>query len=635
MAELLSILYLGAFFASGLAVARYTFPDERPIRRVWLGAVFGFVMLIWLPALVSFLLSFALASQIIALALAFVIGTLFFLLSRKKERVHTPFRSELPILCVLIPILLFCLYLLSTHTIQPRPDGSLWVGQSTYGDLAMHLGFISSIATQGTFPPMYSICPDTLVGYPFLSESVGATFLLIGAELRFATMLTAAYAFVLVVFGVYFFFEEWLTTRRSAVFATLLFLIGGGFGFWYFFDLTKANPDNFTRAFTAFYETPTNFVENGLRWVNPIADMLIPQRALLFGWAVLFPCLFLLNRAAMKKDTRAFLPLGILAGSLPLIHTHSFLALGIISGFLFLCSLLQNEGIRQWKGYLLYLGIVLLAALPQLLIFTFPQSTGSGAIQFHFNWANESDRYIWFYVKNFGLIALMALPAFFDSEKQDRVFYASVIPIVVIAELIQFQPNTYDNNKLLFIAFAFTCGLIAKWLIGVWDAVREKKLFSRFTAGFLAVVTLFTLFASGTMTLAREAVSEYQLITADEVDAAEYIKRNAAKDATFLTRNNHNNLVAALTGRNIVCGSGSYLFYHGINTSEREAAVRAMYEQPELYFASLSERYNVDYVLIGAYERYDYAVNERYFAERYPIFFTNDTLTVYAVTPDP
>jgi hypothetical protein len=101
--------------------------------------------------------------------------------------------------------------------------------------------------------------------------------------------------------------------KRKAVFSTLLFFVGGGFGFWYFFDLLKANPGNLSRLFAAFYETPTNFFKRPA-WVNPIADMMIPQRALLFGWSILFACLFSALPRRNQKGRFAFLPLAILAG---------------------------------------------------------------------------------------------------------------------------------------------------------------------------------------------------------------------------------------------------------------------------------------------------------------------------------
>ncbi len=630
MAELVSLFYLALFACSGLGISRLLFFRERPLRRIWLGLVFGFAMLLWFPALFSFALGFHMPAQLLGLAAAVLLGGVCWLLSRKKSPTASSVRSELPILIAGGILFLLCILLLSSHTIVKK-DGALYVGQSTYGDLAMHLGFISSIAAQGTFPPMYSICPDKPVCYPFLSESVGSTIYLFGTSLRFATMLTAAYAFLLVIFGVYFFFEEWLVERRKAIFAMLLFFLGGGFGFWYFFDLLKDNPENLSRLFTAFYETPTNFVSNGLRWVNPIADMMIPQRALLFGWALLFPCLFLLHRATFRRETNAFFPLAFLAGCLPLIHTHSFLALGMISGFYLIRSIVRREGKRQLLGFAAYLCIVLLLALPQLVLFTFKQS--GSFLKLHFNWANESDNYIWFYIKNFGLIALLAPVAFLAARREERGVVGGAVLIWLIAEFIQFQPNPYDNNKLLFVSFAYACGLVGGWLIDTKDRLERGGIRNRASTALLSALVCVTLFLSGVLTLGREYVSEYQLINQNELLAAEYVEQNTVPDATFLTYNNHNNCIAALTGRNIVCGSGSYLFFHGVDYSAREQALSKLYEQPGTYFASLAKEYSIDYVLIGENERANYDIDYGYFSSKFDVFYQNDSLVIYRVQP--
>ena len=397
--DLLSVAYLAAFIVSGIGVSRWLFSGERPLVRIWLGCVAALVLLLWLPALWAFLLDFTLLAQRLALVTACCLGCLGYLLARRKQRERTPWVDESAPLFTLLPLFVLGIILLSTHTIVNR-DGALWVGQSTYGDLAMHLGFITSIAEQGTFPPMYSICPDTPVGYPFLSDSISSTFYVLGADLRFATMLPAMFAYGLVLLGVYLFFERWLSEKRLACFAALLFFVGGGFGFAYFFDLAQFQPDRLASLFTAFYETPTNYPTYGLRWVNPIADMLIPQRATLFGWALLFPCLYLLYRAAFERETRLFYPLGILAGALPLVHTHSFLALGLVSVVYFLRSIARVEGKAQLLGYLKYAGIVALLAGPQLLCFTFRQS--GSFLHLNWNWDNVSDSYLWFYIKTGG-----------------------------------------------------------------------------------------------------------------------------------------------------------------------------------------------------------------------------------------
>jgi len=56
-----------------------------------------------------------------------------------------------------------------------------------------------------------------------------------------------------------------------------------------------------------------------------------------------------------------------------------------------------------------------------------------------------------------------------------------------------------------------------------------------------------------------------------------------------------------------------------------------MYEQPELYFDSLSKKYNIDYVLGGDSERANYDVDSDYFATRYPVFYQNGSVVIYDV----
>ena len=77
--------------------------------------------------------------------------------------------------------------------------------------------------------------------------------------------------------------------------------------------------------------------------------------------------------------------------------------------------------------------------------------------------------------------------------------------------------------------------------------------------GALAVSLLFVGVFSSSMTFARECVSDYELYSKAQVDAAEYIEKNTAEKAVFLTGDNHNNAVAALTGRSIVCGADTFL----------------------------------------------------------------------------
>lgn len=78
----------------------------------------------------------------------------------------------------------------------------------------------------------------------------------------------------------------------------------------------------------------------------------------------------------------AFLAVGLWAGPMPMIHTHSFLALGVISlGAMIDCLLREkSDGSERFCSCAVW-GGGLRAALPQLLEWTFPQTVGGGSAE--------------------------------------------------------------------------------------------------------------------------------------------------------------------------------------------------------------------------------------------------------------
>ncbi len=624
MGEFISIIFFCVFIACGLSLSRFVFNNFRPVVRLWLGCVSGLVMMTILPALWAFIFNFTAVAQYAAVLTAVSIGVMcrYFYNKSNIAPIENPWIEEKHFI-VILPLLIVGIYLFSTHII-PQRDGALYVGQSTYGDLAMHLGFVSSLTRQGTFPPMYSILPETPIGYPFLCDSISATYHVLGASLRFSMLLPAIFAYVLVLAGTLIFFEGWLKDKRIAVFAFLLFFLGGGLGFAYFFDMAVKNPDNFSRIFTAFYNTPTNYTEYGMVWVNPIADMLVPQRATLFGWALLFPALYMLRQAAFEDNTKLFLPLGILAGCMPLVHTHSFLSLGILSAVYLLIDLINHCGKEKFKGWMIYGCTTLLLAYPQLFLFTFRQA--QGFLKINFNWVNSTDNYLWFYIKNWGLLFILLPLCLVNLDKKEKKFFSGAAAIWFIAEFIQFQPNPYDNNKLLFAVFAFICGITAKFLLEIYEKSSDLK-----GRQYLVAITMLLLFTSGVLTLGREIVSEYQLFSKEQAETAVFIQENTEADSLFLTATNHNNPVAALAGRNIICGSSIYVHFIGLDYTQHRENVRLMYTEPETYFEKLAGKYSIDYVYFSSYERGDYSCDDNYFKERYPVVYENGDIKIYKI----
>ncbi|MBR0156045.1 MAG: hypothetical protein IJM20_00810 [Clostridia bacterium] len=890
--DILATVYMLAFAACGILIARPVFRKDDPFRRIFFGLVFGLVMLIWLPTLLAFFLGFTKTVQYLALGIAVAAAgaaTVVSILRNRRGPQFSAFERKklghelIPLLIAAVPLAAIGFILHLNHTIVPASNGSLHVGQCTYGDLCMHLGFISSISVQQTFPPDYSILPGTPLGYPFLCDSVSSTFYSLGASLRTAALLPALYAYLVVVLGVYFFFDTWFRSKKTAVLATYMFFIGGGLGFAYVFNnkqLLEVNGiDRVQEVLTGWYRTPTNIPDEGLRWVNAIADMLVPQRATLFGWALLFPALQLLFRGAIRRENRVFIPLGIIAGAMPLVHTHSFVALGIISIVLFIAACLRlvkeyrpgddsaltvriivclivmtvfcvlrllpirvengAEGfdlsactvgcavafitamgisvfalirsilnkksiafpiaavavsliagyaalsgverkstlllfapaaaaavllltvlllgltdrkrsaeeipadaedtepeetevietaaeetgaietaaeetgveetaaepideekaeaersvpqaeekaeapgeelpaekpviredtalrrtIRNILAFALFGVIAVLLAAPQIFGFTLKQSADNEQfLRWSFNWANNSDSWLWFYIKNLGLIFILMPVAFLTEKKQSRIFFAGGLAIWAISEILLFQPNPYDNNKLLFVWFALSCGIVAHLIVKKLTCPVQKfvngvkKTDAAATAArfILLITVLAAIFTSGVMTLHREYISGdhwgtvtdaatgeerfgysengYEVVPAYLVELCDWVKENTEPDATFLTDNNHNNAVAMLTGRNIFCGSGTFLYFHGVNYRPREALIRPMYSEPEEFLLLNSRIYGIDFVLIGPNEKNKIPeLNIMWFRDNLECVYDNGHAAIYKI----
>lgn len=406
--------------------------------------------------------------------------------------------------------------------------------------------------------------------------------------------------------------------------------LGGGFGFAYFLGSREA----FAGIFTGYYTTPTNFVEKNIRWVNCIADLLVPQRATLMGWALMMPCLYLLYRFAFLEEHRLWLPLGLLAGCLPLMQTHSLLALVLMSAVYLVKPVAEAVKTKQLKGLWPWLGYAAAAGalcLPQLFGVIFRQTgAGSGFLQPVFNWANNGtgENYFWFYIKNLGLVYLVQVPAYFWAKAPLRRFYRGGLAVLAVSEFIVFQPNYYDNIKLLF--FWFLCGcLLAANALWDWLALLPKaSAAQKIARGALAALVLAVCTLSSVLTLGRELVSNYQVFSADGMALAEYVDENTPPDAVFLTGQQHLNPVASLAGRQILCGSTLYVYFHGMDYAAQQQAVRQLYETPS---QELLDWWGVDYVLFSSYERADYAADEGWYAARFPAVYQAGEYTVYAV----
>lgn len=632
---MIATLYLAAYIFCGLCIVRFLLPRQSVLTRVWLGASLGLLLMMWLPALMAFAVKFSVTGHLLALIpLTGLTTATFFLRDKRTAKAWDADEKRLgkQMLIVVLPLTILSAWLQYTHNVRVMEDGSWWVGQATYGDLAMHMSFVTSLKN-AAFPPDYSLFPGMQLSYPFLMDSLSTSFYLFGWSIQAALAIPGTLMMALCYMGVMCLAREMTAGKKTIILAALLFFLNGGLGFLYDFDMAGgAEYDGTLTLWTriedilnGYYKTPTNQpTPNNLRWSNVIADLMLPQRTLLGGWCMVIPCFYLLYMAFTpgkheENRLRPVILLGIWGGALPLIHTHSFVALALCSaGMLVYDMVCDKELVKQLKWYILYGGIACVLSVPQLFRFTFNQvfqedmqGASNSFIELWFNWVNSTDGtfsgmidgYGWFYVKNIGLPFIILVLALFEKNSRWRRIFAGALPIILAGEFIRFQPNIYDNNKLLYLAWLLCCMIVADWCGMLWR--RLKGLRAR---PVIAVLVAVTFFLSAGLTLWREAVSEYMAFSANAVKLGEYVRDNTDEDATFLTGVHHLNPIASIAGRDIVCGPDLWLYYHGLDTNERKQDIRAFYADPENNM-DVIEKYGVDYVLVSSYERSDYEVD--------------------------
>ena len=633
---MIAIAYTLLFCGLGVQMIRWLMPKKSPLVRAWLGVSLGILMEMGLPALRANLFGFTVAAHIAAAAAAVALAALCYAAREKAPlaAMRETDRRQLAVMAAVgLPLTALSAYLQYTHCIMPASDGSLWCGQSTYGDLCMHLAFITSLENM-SFPPSYNLLVGTALSYPYLTDALSTTFYMLGMPLNLSLVVPGTLLMALTYAGYMLLARQILGGRHKAVaVAALLFFLNGGLGFLYDFDL--AFTDNFARIreiFTGYYKTPANQPDLNLRFSNVIADLMIPQRALLGGWAMGLPALYLLISSVRAKSYRQTALLALWAAALPLVHTHTFLALGLFSGGYLLGNLIERK--EERRGILLraglYLGVVLALALPQLMGNAVKQTLEGGSLRFQFNWVNNSggrgfkDFYFWFWVKNAGLPFILAVCACLCARKRGYLdIVLGMTAIYVVAETILFQPNEYDNNKLFYIWFMFAMILAADY-----GSMIMRRLAGLPGRALLCGLFLWASVFSGALSLGREAVSGYQLFSANAVAAGEWIRENTDHDDVFLTGQQHINPVCSLAGRQIVCGSDLYVFFHGLDYGKQSEDCKRFYENPRENADVLAD-YDVRYIYVSDYERAEFDVDLDALDEAYALVYENDDVRIY------
>ncbi len=625
------ILILALFLFSGMLIGESLPGIKDKAVRLWIGSVFGMMLMMVLPCLLAFLYGFTEKCVYISCAFCFFTDILMLIRMFRKKESRGGFCTDPRVLWYLIPTALFFAYLQYTHYFRCS-DGALFVGQSTYGDICMHSAIITSLP--GTsFPPDYSILPGSRLGYPFFSDALSAVMYMFGTPLSLSMTIPGTLMGIEIFAGFAFLAYRITKSRKAAVIAFLIFFLNGGLGFIYSFDLIGEDPTAFYNIFTEYYAAPANQPAYNLRFVNILCDMMLPQRTFSAGIMVLLPALYILYDAISKDTDRQYLShwvlLGVWAGFMPMIHTHSFLSLGIMTAGAMAYLFIQNRSVRSLRNFLIYGIIAISLALPQLIIWTFPQTGTAHALSFAPGWVNNEngflrDETIWFWLKNLGLPLLFIPGGILGANKAGKALSTGAVLAFVIANLVRFQILLYDNNKIMYASLLILYPLAAKYMCDLYDTIRHLPA-RQVLACFVMTVCLL----AGSLSCVREAVSNYMIFSSDEVKAGEFLSAETEKGCVVLSGRQHNNLASVLSGKTLVCGASNFLYTHGLDYSAQEKDLKLMFEEPGLY-EGLYRKYNVSYVMISDQEKRQFDIDTEWFRDHCECVYSNDSVMIFA-----
>ena len=475
-------------------------------------------------------------------------------------------------------------------------------GGSNWSDLGVHLSIAETLNSGANFPPEVPYFAGVPLVYHWFADFHAAILALAAGIFSVPAMVVQsavlAATLALLVYSLARAIVRGPHARRVAVLAALIAVFGGGLGYIRFIgDLTATGRSPLDLIAASSYDNQWLTGWPYFRIPSVMGTGLLAHRATTVGLPMLVGALLLLvhglptarRRLAGARDRRWLIGLaGVLGALLAPFHFFFFpvfplLALAwVVAGG----RLLERDAPRNaallLAPYALSLPFVIAPAL---------QASGSGSLQLVTLWPSAPREdglvaVVFFYLTNLGVPFLLAIAALYSRSLPMRAFLAAwLIGLFVIPNVVQVSLIDFDMNKY-FQAMWIAVAILAAWLLRRWPTPA------------VAAVLLLSI-PSPLLVAAWTATSNLQVITAAELDAADWVRENAPPEAVFVTDGWVNSLTDA-AGRRRLTTFGPYVANLGYRPDERIGDVATIYcgGDPGLS-AVLMRRYGATYVVDG------------------------------------
>ncbi len=467
--------------------------------------------------------------------------------------------------------------------------------------------------------PVFSNAPVT---YPFITNLISGILWRIGFSLPLSFLLPSLLTTGLMLVLLYETFRVFLHSKKKTILAATVFLCSGGLGFFrVLFDKGLSGLLDSTQSMTQIelYKLEMNSV---------IPSMFVPQRAFLLGFPVGLLIMAILYKEFLaqsnKQHTMRLVGAGILAGLLPIIHTHTYLVIVFFSAWI---GIVRIQKLRQWMWY------VIPATILSFVVYILFLHKGIAAQNFftlHIGWLAGDSLKSWvsFWLQNWGIflpLALIGTVRLYMQQKRDIVWVVSFFWFLfALANVVQFQPQQWDNTKM-FAWVYFGLSIPVVWAMS-WIASYGKRPFAWLV--FLSLTGI--LCVSGAVDLMHNLDFQrktFEMLSAEQVQLGEYVRLHTMPDAVFLSRPIVSNPVSMIGGRSVYLGYPGWAFSYGLDYSTREQNITKVFRS-DLSLNTLREQEKIDYIYIEKNEKETGWISENRNLEN---VFENDAGTIYAI----
>jgi len=452
---------------------------------------------------------------------------------------------------------------LADRTLFETEGGIVTGARHNLGDLPFHMAIAAGFAYGDNIPPDHPELAGVPLTYPFFCDLVSGMILVAGGSWRDAFLWPTFILGLAVVVALVRFGAAVTRSRSLGRTAAALTLLSGGFGF-----LTLSSAQAVTTWWAGGPDLTIN--DTGTRYANFVITLFIPQRAILFGWPLLFFALALLVESFKKGEgsapapPRQWLRAGLIGSLLPLVHSHSFVILGFCALF-FVVKADVGRALAFARG-------LLPLAVPAILFMATHNSLSTGRF---FEWQPGFDggaaQPVRYWLMNAGLFLPLVL--FGIGRAAPSALRPIALPfaaLFVLANLFRLSPWIWDNMKFLAPAHAGLAPFAALALGFLWKDGRFGRA--------IAVVAFVVTSLSGALDISKVAMAGrvYGIFGRTDLAFAAKVREATPASTTILTAPTHNHGVL-LSGRRMFLGYEGHLWSQGLDYIARKPVADAVF----------------------------------------------------------